>query len=43
MSKSECPKSKCPNFIFGNTNFLPGAFIFGNMNFLLGDFTSGTR
>jgi len=28
-TKSDAPKSECPNFIFGNMNFLFRAFIFG--------------
>jgi len=29
-TKSDAPKSECPNFTFGNMNFLLGAFIFGS-------------
>ena len=34
--KSENQKSECPNFTFGNTNFLLGAFIFCSSNFPCG-------
>jgi hypothetical protein len=39
--KSECPKSEnqkseCPNFIFGNMNFLYRAFTYGNQNLPIG-------
>jgi len=35
-TKSDAPKSECPNFTFGNTNVLLGAFIFCSSNFPCG-------